>query len=320
MNIAKSDGWLPKDAEEQYIHDFFMVLAICNTVTQQEIADLKETESKTSQQLFKFFQRFNKKFQKKFSPKKQSPKMGKSQSGEPNNSIPLFASESPDEVALVTAAYQYKIVLLKRNKNSVKVKMPNEKIVEFRVLHLLPFDNVRKRMSIIIECPFTKQIILYVKGSDSTIISNLAPVYSTNKYKSELLNKTMKQITDYSNKGLRILCMGKRIITMEEYRNWMKNVENAQLMPNRDKELMKLYNLMESDLEFLGSTAVEDRLQYRVPEVIHKLRQAGIVVWILTGDKMETAISIAKSCKLFNSNTNLMIIDSKTVKSKVIFF
>lgn len=82
--------------------------------------------------------------------------------------------------------------------------------------------------------------------------------------------------------------------------------------PDKDEQLSKLYDQMEVKLEYVGSSAIEDLLQDKVPETIQNLMTAGIKVWVLTGDKQETAIEIGKSCNLINEKTmDLIILSSK---------
>ena len=73
-------------------------------------------------------------------------------------------------------------------------------------------------------------------------------------------------------------------------------------LPQKEAKLAELYDSYERDLTYGGSTAIEDKLQYGVPETIDMLIQANIKVWVLTGDKQETAIEIGKSCKLIQDN------------------
>ena len=74
---------------------------------------------------------------------------------------------------------------------------------------------------------------------------------------------------------------------------------------NRDRELTKVYELVEFDFELLGSTAIEDKLQEDVGQTIYDIKGAGIQLWVLTGDKIETAINIGFSCRLLNNDMNL---------------
>lgn len=95
----------------------------------------------------------------------QKAKLTVSATPSPFELKPIFEAESPDELALVDAAYNYGVRLLKRTPTMVSVDSPEVGKMEFEILNVLPFDSVRKRMSIIVRNPHTKQIILYTKGN-----------------------------------------------------------------------------------------------------------------------------------------------------------
>ena len=69
---------------------------------------------------------------------------------------------------------------------------------------------------------------------------------------------------------------------------------------------------MAQDLTLLGSTAIEDKLQVGVPAAIADMSRAGIAVWVLTGDKEETAINISFACQLLDMSTKMLVINKKT--------
>jgi len=69
--------------------------------------------------------------------------------------------------------------------------------------------------------------------------------------------------------------------------------------------LDKVYSDFEKGIVLIGATAVEDRLQDDVPQTIHTLQQAGIKIWMLTGDKLETAENIGESCKLIQNKDTM---------------
>jgi len=101
--------------------------------------------------------------------------------------------------------------------------------------------------------------------------------------------------------------MARRLLSESEYRCWLNKFKQAELdLHNRDKLIAESYSHLEINLELIGATGIEDRLQDRVPETIEALRKAGIVVWVLTGDKRETAVSIAKACKLFSPTMDII--------------
>lgn len=110
--------------------------------------------------------------------------------------------------------------------------------------------------------------------------------------------------------GLRTLLVAERKLTAEVAERWLERVNDADLSEDRDLRLPDLYAEMERDLILLGATAVEDRLQDGVPEAIAELQEAGIAIWMLTGDKLETAINIAKSCRLLTPRMRMLPLSS----------
>ena len=83
-------------------------------------------------------------------------------------------------------------------------------------------------------------------------------------------------------------------------------------MVNREAKVEEVADRMERGFELLGSTAIEDKLQEDVDKAIFSMKSAGIKVWVLTGDKIETAINIGFSCKLLNEKMELYLIDAIT--------
>ena len=230
----------------------------------------------------------------------------------PSDFRPIYEAESPDELALIDAAYAYNCKLLRRSPTSAVVYLPGEGMIDFEVLHVLPFDSVRKRMSIILRHPISKQKILFCKGADSSMISRLqTPVPGSND-ESEI-QKTVNNLNLYGKDGLRTLVMAKKIIDEDEYQEWLTEhtiAENS--LHQRDRLLFESYNKMEWDMTLLGATGIEDKLQDGVPDAISNLRKAGIVVWVLTGDKQETAINIAYSCKLFSKDMEIIKLNARS--------
>ncbi|XP_074649753.1 phospholipid-transporting ATPase VD-like isoform X2 [Tubulanus polymorphus] len=218
-----------------------------------------------------------------------------------------YEAESPDELALVKAAYRYGCRLLRRGVNSVTVWFPSEGEVTFKVLKVLPFDAERKRMSVVIQYPNCENVIVYTKGADSSILSNLADV-SGNLEEEALIKQTELSIELSANQGLRTLCMAKKTLTLLEYEAWLNMYEQADLMTydRKDKALFHAVCQLETDLELLGASGIEDNLQEGVPETITSLRKAGINIWMLTGDKQETAINIGYSCKLIDPQDHII--------------
>ncbi|CAL4122701.1 unnamed protein product [Meganyctiphanes norvegica] len=229
----------------------------------------------------------------------------------PMDMKPLYEAESPDELALVDTAYKYGCKLLRRNLHNVMLTLPGHGVCEYEILHVLPFDSTRKRMSIIVRHPETGEKILYCKGADSAILDNLSRnVDDATKFR---IFKTQQQLNNYSKQGLRVLCMAKRILTDTEYEDWailQKEAENS--LSAREHKLSESYERIEKNLKLVGATGIEDRLQDGVPETIQALRSAGIVVWVLTGDKQETAINIAYSASLFATDMEIIKLNART--------
>ncbi|KAF9996776.1 hypothetical protein BGZ80_009326 [Entomortierella chlamydospora] len=124
---------------------------------------------------------------------------------------------------------------------------------------------------------------------------------------------TMDHIQEYATTGLRTLLYGHRFLSEEEYRDWSKQYSDAQsAIDGRQEKLEQVAELLEQNLDMTGATAIEDKLQNGVPETIDKLRRAGIRLWMLTGDKRETAINIGYSCRLIKDYSSTIILDVPT--------
>ncbi|CAG9822413.1 unnamed protein product [Phaedon cochleariae] len=235
---------------------------------------------------------------------------------------PIFEAESPDELALVDAAYIYGCRLVKRTPTAVTVETPELVKMTYDILNVLPFDSTRKRMSVIVRHPYTKQIILYTKGADSAILPHLTPVEDDSEQKL-FITKTDQHLNCYAREGLRVLVMAKRVVAQHQYDEWLKKHHEAELSNhNMEKRMQESYSSIECNFTLLGATGIEDRLQEGVPETISSLISAGIKFWVLTGDKPETAINVAYSAKLFSPQMELIKImaRSKEAAEATIYF
>ncbi|KAL2534070.1 putative phospholipid-transporting ATPase 4 [Abeliophyllum distichum] len=209
-----------------------------------------------------------------------------------------YEAESPDEGSFLVAAKEFGFEFCKRTQSSIVVRErypsfqePIER--EYKVLNLLDFTSKRKRMSIIVRDE-TGQILLLCKGADSIIFDRL----SKNGRMYE--EATTKQLNEYGEAGLRTLALAYKKLEEAEYSAWNEEFSKAKTSIGGDREAMleRVSDMMERDLILVGATAVEDKLQKGVPQCIDKLAQAGLKIWVLTGDKMETAINIGFSCSL----------------------
>ncbi|KAM3612158.1 uncharacterized protein V6R79_003770 [Siganus canaliculatus] len=211
-----------------------------------------------------------------------------------------YEAESPDEAALVYAAKAYGFILLARTPNSMTVRLPSGEDLVFEVLDTLTFDSIRKRMSILVRHPITKEYVLYTKGADYAIMELLGTPYAERcGNQRNVAADTQHHLDCYAKDGLRTLCFTKKIVSDKEYENWSVNRRRALAsLDNREELVMESAVQLETNLSLLGATGIEDRLQEGVADTIVALREAGIQVWVLTGDKPETAVNIGYACRL----------------------
>ncbi|XP_028994820.1 probable phospholipid-transporting ATPase VD isoform X2 [Betta splendens] len=230
----------------------------------------------------------------------------------------VYEAESPDEAALVHAARAYSCTLRGRSAQSLLVDLPGVGPLAVQLLHILPFDSNRKRMSIVVRHPITGQVVVYTKGADC-VIMDLAErptglELSAREIYTHIREQTQRHLDSYASEGLRTLCIAKKVLEEEEYEVWLKKQLLAESsIENREELMLESAQRLETNLTLLGATGIVDRLQEEVPETIEALQRAGVKVWVLTGDKQETAINIAHSCKLLCPNDQLLTVncDSK---------
>uniref|UniRef100_A0A4W5K5F2 Phospholipid-transporting ATPase n=1 Tax=Hucho hucho TaxID=62062 RepID=A0A4W5K5F2_9TELE len=212
---------------------------------------------------------------------------------EKNEGDLVYQAQSPDEGALVTAARNFGFVFRSRTPETVTLYEMGI-AVNYQLLAILDFNNVRKRMSVIVRNP-AGHIKLYCKGADTIIFDRLDP-HSQQAFAGE---------------GLRTLALAYKDLDENVLEEWMKRLLNAStVIENREEGLADLYEEIETGLMLLGATAVEDKLQEGVPETIACLTLANIKIWVLTGDKLETAMNIGYSCNMLRDDMNEVFIIS----------
>uniref|UniRef100_A0A8D3DSE0 Phospholipid-transporting ATPase n=1 Tax=Scophthalmus maximus TaxID=52904 RepID=A0A8D3DSE0_SCOMX len=340
LPLSEGSSTTSSSLELTYITDFFLALTICNSVVvssasqPRHMVSRSRTPLKSLEEIKLMFQRFS------FSPFsalstlsppqiKGSPlsftsrrKLDLSATGEGGNAGPdvetdsdsdtddelLYEAESPDEAALVHAARAYRCTLRGRSAESLLVDLPGIGSLAVQLLHILPFDSNRKRMSVVVRHPLTGHVVVYTKGADS-VIMDLAetPKEQAQEIYNHIREQTQKHLDSYAREGLRTLCIAKKVLEEEEYDVWLKGQLLAESsIENREELLLESAQRLETNLTLLGATGIVDRLQEDVPETIEALQRAGIKVWVLTGDKQETAINIAYACKLLRPNDQLL--------------
>ncbi|KAK7401947.1 hypothetical protein VNO78_13835 [Psophocarpus tetragonolobus] len=218
----------------------------------------------------------------------------------------LYKAQSQDEDALVHASARLHMVYFNKNGNILEVKF-NSSILQYEVLEILEFTSDRKRMSVVLKDCQNGKILLLSKGADEAILPYARAGQQTRHF--------IEAVEQYAHLGLRTLCLAWRELKRDEYREWsLMFKEASSTLVDREWRVAEVCQRVEHDLEILGVTAIEDRLQDGVPETIETLRKAGINFWMLTGDKQNTAIQIALSCNFISPEPKgqLLSIDGKT--------
>lgn len=225
-----------------------------------------------------------------------------------------YNASSPDELALVNGARFLGVTFECRDEdNNIYITIDSQKC-KYELLNVLGFDSTRKRMTVIVRN--TKDNLIYVmcKGADSVLLPLLRDKF--NPRVKALVEQTFHFMDDYAKDGLRTLLFVEKVISEEEYTEWMLEYNRANLsLIDRDAEVERVCKLIEINFDLVGSTAIEDKLQEGVPETIKQIKKAGIKLWVLTGDKIETAVNIGYSCGLLEDSIAQYVIDaSKSVE------
>ncbi|KAK4781401.1 hypothetical protein SAY86_015503 [Trapa natans] len=227
-----------------------------------------------------------------------------------------YEAESPDEAAFVIAARELGFQFFERTQTSISLHELDTltgKTVErtYKLLNVLEFSSTRKRMSVIVRNDEGK-LLLLTKGADSVMFVRLS------RDRNEFVEQTKEHVNEYADGGLRTMVLAYRELNDDEYSEFNEAFTAAKNMVTgeRDELIEDVEEKIERDLILLGATAVEDKLQTGVPDCIDKLAQAGIKLWVLTGDKMETAINIGFACSLLRQGMKQIIINSEAPEAK----
>jgi phospholipid-transporting ATPase len=216
-----------------------------------------------------------------------------------------YRAESPDELALVQGVAPYNCHLIERGSKDMIVELFGERMT-FEVLAVVPFDSDRKRMSVLIREPATNKYYVMCKGADNIML----PLCRLTPDQRKQLDTSLD---DLANFGLRTLVIAMKTVDQQYVTRWLQDFKAATISTkNREENIAKVGAELEKELSCVGITAIEDRLQDEVPEVIADLAKAGIVLWMLTGDKLETAINIGRSCNLIIHGTELLYLTKIT--------
>nr|XP_020447636.1 phospholipid-transporting ATPase IG isoform X3 [Monopterus albus] len=216
-----------------------------------------------------------------------------------------FIASSPDEIALVKGAVRYGFTFLGLENKVMKILNRNKDVEMYELLHVLNFDPVRRRMSVIVRSR-SGDTLLFCKGADASIFPRV---------RQEEVERIRMHVDRNAKEGYRTLCVAYKYLSAEEYAQADAGLREARLaLQDREEKLMAVYNQVETGMSLIGATAVEDRLQEEAAETMESLQGAGIKIWVLTGDKMETAKSTCYACRLFQRNTELLELTVRTLE------
>uniref|UniRef100_A0A6I8S3S0 Phospholipid-transporting ATPase n=1 Tax=Xenopus tropicalis TaxID=8364 RepID=A0A6I8S3S0_XENTR len=208
-----------------------------------------------------------------------------------------YQASSPDEVALVQWTESVGLTLVNRDLTSMQLKTPGGQILTFCILQIFPFTSESKRMGIIVREESSGDITFYMKGADVA----MATIVQYNDWLDE-------ECGNMAREGLRTLVVAKKSLSEEQYQDFENRYNQAKLsMHDRALKVAAVVESLEREMELLCLTGVEDQLQTDVRPTLEMLRNAGIKIWMLTGDKLETATCIAKSSHLVSRNQDIHI-------------
>ena len=186
-----------------------------------------------------------------------------------------------------------------QNGYKTEISENNLNTKDYEVLNIIAFTSDRKRESVIVK--ENNIIRLYIKGADTIIEKRLTK--NTNK---DILEKCKTSVNYFSSQGYRTLLIGMKVLSQSEYNTFAQKLNEANMsLENKDKKVEEIYDKIEQNIYLIGCTIVEDKLQDKVPETIKDLRNANIKIWMLTGDKMNTAYNIGLSCNLISTNMKI---------------
>uniref|UniRef100_A0A8B9FJG3 Phospholipid-transporting ATPase n=1 Tax=Amazona collaria TaxID=241587 RepID=A0A8B9FJG3_9PSIT len=217
-----------------------------------------------------------------------------------------YQASSPDEVALVQWTESVGLTLVNRDLTSMQLKTPGGHILTYYILQIFPFTSESKRMGIIVRDESSGEITFYMKGADVA----MSTIVQYNDWLEE-------ECGNMAREGLRTLVVAKKSLTEEQYQDFESRYNQAKLsIHDRNLKVAAVVESLEREMELLCLTGVEDQLQADVRPTLEMLRNAGIKIWMLTGDKLETATCIAKSSHLVSRNQDIHIFRPVTTRGE----
>jgi phospholipid-translocating ATPase len=204
-----------------------------------------------------------------------------------------YQASSPDEVAIVKWTESIGLTLVDRDRTKIVLQTPTGARITYDVLDIFPFTSETKRMGIVVRDAETRELMFLQKGADVV----MAQIVQRNDWLEE-------ECGNMAREGLRTLVIARKRLSEAAYTTFRQRHHQASIQLEGRNEAMAavVAEGLEQDLELLGVTGVEDKLQDDVKPTLELLRNAGIKIWMLTGDKIETATCIAISTKLVARN------------------
>lgn len=214
-----------------------------------------------------------------------------------------YQAASPDEVAIVQWTASVGLTLIYRDRTRIDLRTPSGATISFEVLQIFPFTSESKRMGIVVRDSSTGEISFLEKGADVV----MGPIVQRNDWLEE-------ECANMAREGLRTLVVARRKLSADAYAEFVNVYHEASVRLQGRNEAMAraVGEKLEQGLELLGLTGVEDKLQEDVRSTFELLRNAGLKIWMLTGDKIETATCIAISTKLVARNQYIHTVAKRT--------
>ncbi|CAG8795688.1 14413_t:CDS:2, partial [Gigaspora rosea] len=207
-----------------------------------------------------------------------------------------YQASSPDEVAIVRLTEQVGLTLVFRDVSEIHLRTPDGDVLEYLILQTFPFTSESKRMGIVVKDKTTGEIMFYQKGADVV----MSQIVQYNDWLDE-------ECDNMAREGLRTLVVARKRLSEDAYNEFHERFNEAKvsITDRKAQEQLVVVSLLEQELELLGVTGVEDKLQDEVKNTLELLRNAGLKIWMLTGDKIETATCIAVSSKLISRSQTI---------------
>ncbi|XP_046386255.1 probable phospholipid-transporting ATPase IIB isoform X3 [Ischnura elegans] len=217
----------------------------------------------------------------------------------------VYQASSPDEVALVKWTEEVGLALVRRDLVSMHLRTPTGAVLSYTILQIFPFTSETKRMGVIVKEEQSGEIVFYLKGADVV----MSGIVQYNDWLEE-------ECDNMAREGFRTLVVAKKSLTEEQYLDFETRYNAARMsVSDRGVRVAAVVESLEREMELLCVTGVEDRLQEGVRPTLEVLRNAGIKIWMLTGDKLETATCIAKSSRLVSRTQGMHIFRPVTTRT-----